>query len=154
MKFAGLITVILATSAAGFSMYQNSKLRLEICRELIVLCDCLRRDMMYKSTPVKELVADVIESQNLTHLGFINPEKICDENYIYSPLQSTANKELSAFLSSLGRSNAETQLDLVDSFRSYMCSEEEKLKISHTKNSRLYLSFGVFSGLLIALIFV
>ena len=110
--------------------------------------------MMYKSTPVKELVADVIESQKLTHLGFINPEKICDENYIYSPLQSTANKELSAFLSSLGRSNAETQLDLVDSFRSYMCSEEEKLKISHTKNSRLYLSFGVFSGLLIALIFV
>ena len=109
---------------------------------------------MYKNTPVKVLVSDVISTQKLTHLSFINPEKICDEICISSPLQSAANKELSAFLSSLGRSDTTTQLDLIDGFRSYLCAEEEKLRITHAKNARLYLSFGVFSGLLVALIFV
>ena len=154
MKFAGLIAVIFATSAVGVSMYDSSKKRLSVCRELIIFCDCLRRDFMYRSTPVKLLVSEIISEQKLVHLSFIKPEFIGEDVKASSPLENAANKELSAFLSALGRSDTDTQLDLISSFRSYLCGEEEKLKLSHAKNARLYLSFGVFSGVLIALIFV
>ncbi len=112
------------------------------------------RDLMYKATPINTLVEQIITDSQLTHLKFINRECITDIAPVASPLSSAANKELSHFLHSLGRSDTGTQLALINSFRDYISKEEEILKENHSKNSRLYLSFGVFSGVLIALIFV
>ena len=138
----------------GIIVYDNSRKRLCICRELIVLCDSLRRDFMYKSTPVNTLLFEILGSERLSHLGFIKSVNVTDGVPVTSPLSDVANKELSGFLHSLGRSDTATQLDLIDSFRDYVIKEEERLKTSHTKNSRLYITFGVFSGVLIAIVFV
>ena len=109
---------------------------------------------MYRSTPVSELLFELLGGDRLSRLDFIKSENITDDVPVDSPLSDVANKELSGFLQSLGRSDTDTQLDLINSFRDFVIKEEERLKLSHAKNSRLYISFGVFSGVLVAIAFV
>ena len=109
---------------------------------------------MYKSTPVGLLVAQIIESNRLKHIGFINMASICDKKPVNTPLGSGVNGEINAFLHSLGRSDTATQLDLIAGFREYISDKEKTFKSSHAKNSRLYLTFGLFSGVVTALVLV
>jgi len=146
--------VMLATSTVGYSMYESSKKRLVIYRELIVLCGCLKRDFLYRATPILPLIDQTVERYKLTHLSFINSDVLKDGRNINSPLSSAVNKELNNFVHSLGMSDIQTQILLIDGFCDYITKEEEEQKINHSKNARLYLTFGVFSGLMAALIFV
>lgn len=135
-------------------MYENSRKRLLICREFIVLCDALKRDFMYRATPINLLIESVIEEAKLSHIKCAVQSVMSDGKMPELQLSNSENKEVFSFLNSLGKSDRETQIALVDSFRDYISKEEELHRKSHTKNSRLYLSFGVFSGILIALVFV
>lgn len=142
--------MILSTCTVGVVMYDNSRKRLIVCREFVVLCDALIRDFMYRATPINLLVDTIVKDCQLTHI-----ESALQSGETQSlPLTNSENKEVQSFLNSLGKSDRETQIALVDSFRDYIAKEEEIHRKTHSKNARLYLSFGVFSGVLIALVFV
>ena len=145
---------MLSTMGAGWAMYDASRKRLVICRQLVVLCDALKRDLMYRSTPLKELLLDTIDTYKLHALSFINSENITSNVMVKTSLSAGVNKEISSFLSSLGKSDTDTQLVLISGFRDYISEKEKEYKNSHTKNSKLYLTFGVFAGLLTVLVLV
>ncbi|MBQ8076954.1 MAG: stage III sporulation protein AB [Eubacterium sp.] len=154
MKFAGLITVIISTCTVGVTMYDNSRKRLLICRELVLFCNSLKRDFMYRATPINLLIEQVIDDSNLIHIKRFVQTVLSGEKPPMFPLTNSENKEVVSFLNALGKSDRKTQIALVESFCDYISKEEELHRKSHTKNARLYLSFGVFSGVLIALVFV
>ncbi len=145
---------MISTAGAGWALYDKSKRRMIICRQLVILCDVLIRDFMCRATPINLLLFETIETYDLHELSFIKEENIISDVPVRTSLPAGVDKEVSSFFSSLGKSDIQTQLVLINNFRDYISLEEEEYKISHTKNSRLYLTFGVFSGLLISLVFV
>ncbi|MBQ9516772.1 MAG: hypothetical protein IJI47_02775 [Eubacterium sp.] len=154
MKFAGIITVLLSTCTVGAAMYENSKKRLVICREFVVLCDALKRDFMYRATPINLLIEQIVEECRLTHIKGFLQSYFASGKAAELPMSNSQNKEVLSFLHALGKSDTQTQIALVDSFCEYISKEEETLKKSHSKNAGLYLAFGAFSGVLIVLVFV
>ena len=146
--------MVTATCLIGFIMYDNSRKKVAVCRELIAFCDCLRRDFMYKATPIGELVSDIVSSSELKEIKFINSDSITECKTVVSPLSADADRELNSFLHSLGRSDVQTQLDLIAGFRDYLIELENKYRNNHIKNSRIYLSFGLFSGVTVALVLI
>lgn len=142
--------LLISTTLSGVYLYDKSFKRVKICRELIIFCDCLKRDLMFKSTPINQLADEIISQGKLSSLSFINS----DGSAFDTPLESAANKELSLFLSGLGKSDTDTQLDLILSFKEYVQSLLEKYTQSHTKNSKLYLSFGFFFGVVLVIMFI
>ncbi len=123
-----------------------------MCREILLLCDCIRRDFMYRMTPLHELLLQSVESQHLTHLDFLL--QYGEGDFVHTALPQEANGELNSFLASLGKSDLPTQMDLLSSFQNYMEKEEAHLKSHHARYAALQLAFGVFSGAIIVLFLI
>ncbi len=95
---------------------------------------------------------DVIGDCGLSELGFINAECIREKKKLASPLSDEDNEALSRLLFSLGKSDVNSQLTLIDGFKEYIKIKEEQYREEYDKNSRLYLAFGLFSGLVISVL--
>ncbi|MBR3149765.1 MAG: hypothetical protein IKF64_06305, partial [Eubacterium sp.] len=102
MKSAGIAAIILSTTSAGFILYDNSRRRLCVFRELVILCDALKRDFMCRRTPINELLGELITTSELRHLNFIKAHSDDGLKAADSPLKKAQNTELNMFLRSLG----------------------------------------------------
>lgn len=97
------------------------------------------------------LLTELIKSFSFKYLDFLTMETIANQSVISSPLTDEENREISAFLYSLGKSNAQSQILLIDGFREYVKFMITKYSDAYTKNSKLFITFGFFSGALISL---
>ena len=114
----------------------------------------LSTDIAFRSTPVTSLLESLLQSGEYARLGFISTEAVKFKSDIKSPLENSLNAELSSFLYSLGKSDAKSQQRLIASFQKRLEAAENEYKSLYAKNSRLYVSFGVFSGAVIVLVLI
>lgn len=139
-----------STTAIGFLFSQRARTRVEICTELLQLCDLLILDVSFINTPLTEL----INGFSFKYLDFLTIDNIVKKRCIKSPLTSDENREISTFLYSLGKSGPESQKTLIKGFKEYVNHLMSKYTAEYEKNSKLYLSFGFFSGALISLVLI
>ncbi|MBR3737748.1 MAG: hypothetical protein IKN26_03320 [Eubacterium sp.] len=152
MKYAGEMILIISTTGLGIYLSGKSKQKIIICRDLISLCDGLLLDLNYKITPAGELIESIVESRKLESLKFIGKNCLIRQKKIDSPLSDSDNKEVSSFLFMFGKSDVETQKKLVSNFRENINLSLKKYTDKHSKDSKLYITFGLFSGLIVSII--
>jgi hypothetical protein len=152
MKFAGEIILIISSGITGFLCCENIRNKVKICSELAKLCDFITADLSYRITPAKQLLESGIKGEGFKHLGFVSTDNIERKQTVNSPLSKDENGEISAFLYSLGKTDVSTQKALISDFKEYitnaMKAYDDKLK----RNSKIYISFGLFFGALFSLI--
>ena len=148
MKLTASLILILSTTSIGILLSEKAKQRVEICTELIQLCDVLRLDIGFRNTPLDRLIS----SLSFKWLDFLTVENIASERVVNSPLRNEENAEISRFLYSLGKSDSTRQLKLIEGFRDYMNSVKSSYKNEYIKNSKIYIGFGFFSGAVVSLV--
>ena len=73
---------------------------------------------------------------------------------INSPLSAEDNELVSDFIYSLGKSDSNSQLKLIETFRKSIEQSKRKYEVDYSENSRLYLAFGLFGGVVFSLIII
>ena len=144
--------LILSCTAAGVHLCEKSKKRVVICKELISFCERLLIDLEYRATPAKELLSKALSGENVRHLGFISSDNLFEKKEVESILSDEENVEISQFIFSLGKTDLTTQKMLVNNFKEYINNSLNEYSAKHRKDSKLYLSFGVFFGIVFSLI--
>lgn len=142
--------LFLSTTGIGAHCAFKLKEKCLICKELKQLCDILSIDISFR----KNSVIRIIEENSFSHLDFIKPESVMNEKLLDTPLSDEENKELSAFLYSLGKSDTKSQLMLIEGFREYIEICEKSYDERYSKNAKLYRVLGVFSGALMSLMLI
>ena len=127
-------------------------MKILICSELTALCDSLLLDLEYRRTPAKELLETALNSEKARHLSFIPSDCLSVKTGIASPLSDRENEEISGFLYSLGKTDVYSQIRLISSFRDYISSSQRAYTEKYGKDSKLYVSFGLFFGIVFSLI--
>ena len=147
-----MIILITASLAAGIYFCDKSKKRVILCRELISFCDSLLIDLDYKVTPAKELVEKALLSENVKNLSFISADNLLGDKAVVSPLSKNDNTEISQFLYSFGKTDLNTQKKLISGFKEYIKNSMNEYSQKHKRDSKLYLSFSLFFGIVFSLI--
>lgn len=147
-----MIILIISSTSLGLILSDRLKQKVTVCRELSSLCDMLYIDLGYTVTPITQLISKLLLDERLSNLSFISSENIKSKKPIESCLSSSDNAEISRFLYSLGKSDINSQIKLIRGFKEYINSVEAEYHASFIKNSKLYISFGFFGGVVISLI--
>ncbi len=136
-------------SAAGLGILLSAKLRdcVLICRELLNFCDILSIDISTR----KNSVISLIEENSGGRLSFLNKEMLLEKSIARTPLGDSDNAEIGTFIYSLGKSDTQSQLLLIESFREYIKARESYYKEKYIKDSKLNIAMGVSGGIIIAL---
>lgn len=150
VKYAGMIILITASTGIGLSFAKQCHKRLQICNELLDLTEKLSTDLAYFATPVNTLLPNLL--MDYTHLDFFDKSCLAENTGISSCLSSNENAQLACFLFSLGKSDIKSQLRLIDGFKHNLLNMQEKYNEQYKKNSKLYLSFGFFGGIMLCLV--
>ncbi len=133
-------------------MCDKSKKRVMICKELVSFCECLLIDLEYRVTPAKELIDSALLNKNLRHIKFISSENIIEKKRLNSILSETDNDEISNFIYSLGKTDLNSQKRLISNFKDYINNSMNEYSAKHKRDSKLYVSFGLFFGIVFSLI--
>ena len=133
-------------------MCDKSKKKVIICKELVKLCDCLILDFDYRITPIVELLNSALLNDNLKHLDFITTENLTRKTQVNSVLSEEENNEISQFVYSLGKSDLSAQKKLVLNFKEYIKNSMNEYSERYKRDSKLYVSFGLFFGIVFSLI--
>lgn len=118
------------------------------------LCDMIIIDLGFSVTSATKLLQKLLSDENLRHLSFITEENIKTRLPVCSVLSESENEQISEFVYMLGKSDVKAQTKLVKSFKEYIKKMEEKYSEKYRKESKLYITFGFFSGVLVSLIFL
>ena len=108
--------------------------------------------MEYRATPAKELVDSALSSSTLSHLHFISSDNLCEKMQVNSVLSDEENSEISNFIFKLGKTDLSSQKMLICNFREYIKNSMNKYSEKHRRDSKLYISFGAFFGIVISLV--
>lgn len=147
-----MIILIFSSTMLGLLLSDSSKKRITVCSELASMCDMLLLDLDYRVTPVTELLKKTLKSETLRHISFISNENVMKKCKISSCLSKAENDELSGFLYALGKSDIKSQKRLISGFKEYIKNSQEIYSEKHRKDSKLYVTFGFFFGIVISLI--
>ena len=131
-------------------MSRNLKKRVTVCKELIGLCDILSIDISQRNNSLTKLLGD----GRFQSLDFLNSEMLKQRMKINSPLSAEDNELVSDFIYSLGKSDSNSQLKLIETFRKSIEQSKRKYEVDYSENSRLYLAFGLFGGVVFSLIII
>ena len=147
-----MVILIISSTAAGLTLCERLRTKILICTELTEVCDSLLLDLEYRRTPAKELLNAALNSEKTKHLSFISSDCISVKTAVASPLSKRENEEISGFLYSLGKTDVNSQKRLISSFRDFISLSQKAYTEKYRKDSKLYVSFGLFFGIIFSLI--
>lgn len=147
LKALGVILIVLSTTTAGICYNNLQKRKIQICDELISFCDSMLVELSYSLKPVYKLIDEM-------NIDYITMDNLTNSIPIESPLSNKENDQISSFLFSLGKSDAKSQIKVVTSFKEYVNTVRGKYVEGYKSKSRICLSLGVYSGVIISLILI
>lgn len=169
IKLIVSVIVILLTTYIGVYLSNNLKKREEMLSEIIRFFDFVENEIKYMmmilpnaleisrqkiSSDFRDaigmIVCDMLENDDLTEVDksiVKNIESIkelapYDKNIIISTLKN------------LGRSNVDAQINILENAKNSILAQLEEAKKSKSKNSKVYRTVGVISGLMIVLVLI
>lgn len=149
-----MISLILSTTALGFILSDKSKKRISICTQLIGFCDLLSMDLSYTVNPIHKIIAKTVNNDRYKNLDFLTQDCVKQKSGIVSPLSADENEEIAQFLYSLGKSDIKSQLLLIEAFREYISHSLSLYREKYKKDSKLFVTFGFFGGVIVSLLLI
>lgn len=144
--------MIISSTGLGLLSSNKIKTKIEICSELSAFCEELMLDLSYTVTPIIQLAENKLEGKK--HLDFIDSGCIKTKKIFSSLLSSAENSELSNFLYSLGKSDLNTQIKLIEGFKTYIEYSKNQYSTQYDKSSKVYVCYGAFIGITLSLILI
>ena len=160
MRVALAIFFITAGTAAGLYRSAELKKREALLSEIIRLLEKMAVQIRYRALPLGELFAEVnagrfIEKVNRYNGSGVNwrgawNEAVCD----FSELTAEDREILLAVGNSLGQSDAEGQISMLEQERQLLCAHLKEAAESSAKKGAMYRSVGLLAGLGLAIIVI
>lgn len=135
-------------------MCSNLVKQKNICRQLVILSDIILQDLNYKMTPAPVILKNALTDPRLRGLNFINADNLVKKENIRSCLNDEQNQEISCFLYSFGKSDINTQINLVKRFKGYVQNAENEYKRTLTKNAKLYVALAFFGSSVVSIVII
>ena len=154
MKYAGIIGLIISSTGLALGLCSNLVKQKNTCRQLVILSDIILQDLNYKMTPAPLILKNALNDTRLRGLNFINADNLVNKERIKSCLNDEQNEEISCFLYSFGKSDINTQINLVKKFKGYVQNAENEYKRTLTKNAKLYVALAFFGSSVVSIVII
>ena len=169
LKLSLSLCIILLCGYFGFLKSKKLALREQILREMVIFLNLVKNDISYMmnilpnayeiarqklNTSLKiaigKIVVDMINLNSITGLEQSITKNISDMEDI-----TKYDKEVFiSTLKNLGRSDLESQLNIIDNSISIIENQIKEANEIKLKNSKLYKTVGVITGLMIVIVFI
>lgn len=139
--------IILFSSSLGLTAVKNKRKQIEYIEQLIYIggrVSLLMGSTMPETAEIHRLLR---EDNRLRGFDFsLSPSS--------SPLNAQDRHRVSEFLDSIGLYDAEGQQHLADEFTGYFKMLKKQYQDYYNSHYRLYIAFGIFSGILVSVLLV
>lgn len=147
VKVFGAILIILSTSVLAFALISRQRDKIKVCDDLLSFCDEMLLELSYSLKPI----TSILESSNSK---YILQSNILSNEIIETPLSDRENEKISEFLYSLGKSDVNSQVKIINTFKDYLESLRVMYIEKYKSKSKIYISLGVYSGIIISLVLI
>lgn len=153
MKIIGIILINIASVFTGLSYLFRLKEKCSVSSELITMADLMCAELSFSASSTEKIISRLAAEPSLSHLYFL--KEIDFENIsIKTPLDSSDNEQINLLFKELGKSDVESTVALINSFRESMQLSHKKYEENYRSHYKLCIAFGVLGGLAVTVILV
>ena len=153
MKIIGIILINIASVFTGLTYLFKLKEKCSVSSELITMADLMCADLSFSASSTEKIISRLAAEPSLSHLYFL--KEIDFENIsIKTPLDSSDNEQINLLFKELGKSDVESTVALINSFRESMQLSHKKYEENYRSHYKLCIAFGVLGGLAVTVILV
>lgn len=153
MKIIGIILINIASVFTGLTYLFKLKEKCSVSSELITMADLMCAELSFSASSTEKIISRLAAEPSLSHLYFL--KEIDFENIsIKTPLDSSDNEQINLLFKELGKSDVESTVALINSFRESMQLSNKKYEENYRSHYKLCIAFGVLGGLAVTVILV
>ncbi|MCI6245788.1 MAG: stage III sporulation protein AB [Eubacterium sp.] len=153
MKIIGIILINIASVFTGLTYLFKLKEKCSVSSELITMADLMCAELSFSASSTEKIISRLAAEPSLSHLYFL--KEIDFENIsIKTPLDSSDNEQINLLFKELGKSDVESTVALINSFRESMQLSHKKYEENYRSHYKLCIAFGVLGGLAVTVILV
>lgn len=153
MKIIGIILINIASVFTGLTYLFKLKEKGSVSSELITMADLMCAELSFSASSTEKIISRLAAEPSLSHLYFL--KEIDFENIsIKTPLDSSDNEQINLLFKELGKSDVESTVALINSFRESMQLSHKKYEENYRSHYKLCIAFGVLGGLAVTVILV
>ena len=116
MKIIGIILINIASVFTGLTYLFKLKEKCSVSSELITMADLMCAELSFSASSTEKIISRLAAEPSLSHLYFL--KEIDFENIsIKTPLDSSDNEQINLLFKELGKSDVESTVALINSFR-------------------------------------
>lgn len=137
------------TASSGFlgiSLNSYMKKQILYLDMLIIICKKISIMLEHSMPDTEEIISSLKQDSSLKSFDFTLNSILVQDKILIGKIKH--------FFDSIGRFDAQTQINLANSLSSECALLKEKYQQEYDKHYRLYLSFGILSGLMFSLIII
>lgn len=117
------------------------------------MADLMCAELSFSASSTEKIISRLAAEPSLSHLYFL--KEIDFENIsIKTPLDSSDNEQINLLFKELGKSDVESTVALINSFRESMQLSHKKYEENYRSHYKLCIAFGVLGGLAVTVILV
>lgn len=162
MKLFGLMCIFFGCTAVGVYASQKLRQRVEAVGVLLSLLETISAYIRYQSLPLEDVFAAAAENPNFKKLSFLRSlvfspdisfaEKWTSVLQAEHTLPQQAKQILLRLGNSLGVTDVQGQLSVLQLHRKELASLEEEMREIYRSHGELYRRLGILSGLMLVLL--
>lgn len=138
---------------AGFSFVYKLKRKCIISREVLEMCDLMSIEFNFSVNESTKIIKRLSNEPSLEHLTFLKNFNF--ENIdISTELNAIDNERINNLFRNIGEVDINSMLELLSSFKMNMIESNKNYENYYETHSRLYIAFGIFTGLVISLVLI
>lgn len=145
MKIFGSFLIILSTSFFSLIFVKSIKDKISLCDDFLMFCESLKVAISYSKVPIKA----VIENSKIN--SYVDLEKMKISSFPFSKAECV---KFDDFISSLGKADKNTELAKIESFKEFLLVTKDKYLSSYNSKSKVYLTLGIGSGILMTIMLI
>lgn len=130
----------------GISLSSYKKKQIAYLDMLVLICRRICIMLEHSMPDTEEIIRSLKENESLKSFDFSLSTIMIDDKALIEKIRN--------FFDSIGKYDAQTQISLAEALSSECGLIKEKYQQEYDKHYRLYISFGILSGLMLSLIIV
>lgn len=139
--------IILFSSSLGLMVVRFKKRQLSYIDSLIYIAEKMQLMLSSTSPETEEIMNELKTDERLKNFDF----ELLDENCPLSPSENDRSKLL---FSTVGKYDIDSQLSYINQYIGYFKMLKQEYQDYYNSHYKLYLVFGLFSGVLISVLLI
>lgn len=147
MKIIGMILIILFSFSLSLIITEHKKYQILYIDKLIYMSEYILLLLNSTAPETDEIIHLLKTDKNLAGVDF-NDEKLS------SPLSNEENERVKRLFNVLGKYDTESQIKYINEFKGYFKLLKEQYQEHFNTHRKLYLTLGLFSGVLVSVLLI